>query len=197
MKPHMLSCIWALLIYGALIVRRYVRNVSNLPTLLLVFANLLFIASLIEAFLPAKSICLFSFLTVECLSINPQTLLISAVLFAWIGMRALSGAAILAVVIAFLSHIAEVDARLGWYGTFYVLCGFLSLLVQAKLPYMKPEGGLYMALVTDFGIVGRAATTNVKAFGETVAEVRTAAAKAAAKAAATAAVPLIAVILFL
>lgn len=184
MRPHMTSLIWASLMYGALIVRRYIRNVSNLPTFLLVFANLLFIASLIEAFLPARSICLIKIGWVEALCINPQTLLISTVLFAWIGMRALAGVAILVIAIAFLSHIQEVNAQLGSYGTFYVLCGFLSLLVQVKLPYMKPDGGWYMSLLSDFGAVGNAATANVKALGETVTEIGAVTAKSVAKIAA-------------
>ena len=182
--PQLTSIVWAILIYGALIARRYVRNVSNLMTLLLVSANILFIGSLIESFVPAQSICLFKIFKWEVINIKPQSFLISAVLFAWIGMRALSGAAIVVIGVAFLSRAQDLNIALGLYGTFYVFCGFLSLMVQLKLPYMMPEGGWYMSLLQDFGTIKQVAATNVKALGEAVADAGAVTAKSVAKIAA-------------
>lgn len=168
-RPQLTTVIWAILLYGAMIARRYIRNISNLPTLILVAANILFIGSLIESFVPAQSICLFKIFKWEIINISPQKFLIAAVMFAWVGMRALSGGAIVVVGIAFLSHAQELNIQLGLYGTFFVLSGFMSLLVQARLPYMVPEGGWCASLLEDFGAVRIAAAANVKALGETVA----------------------------
>ena len=92
-RPQLTTVIWAILLYGAMIARRYIRNISNLPTLILVAANILFIGSLIESFVPAQSICLFKIFKWEIINISPQKFLIAAVMFAWVGMRALSGGA--------------------------------------------------------------------------------------------------------
>lgn len=163
--PHVTSAIWAFVIYGALLARRYVRNISNLPTLLLVFCNVFFIASLIEAFLPAEEIPLFNVFIlkdVDMLKFSPQKVLLLSVLLAWIGMRALSGLAIVLLGIAFLSRTQELNMQLGMFGTCYVLCGLFSFLIQARLPYMMPEGGWYMTLLQDFGMVRTAAVGNIQ-----------------------------------
>lgn len=179
--PQMTSVIWAILIYSALIARRYVRNMSNLMTLLLVSANILFIGSMIESFVPAQSICIFKIFKWEAIHIRPQSFLILAVLFAWVGMRALSGAAIVMIGVAFLSRAQGLNVALGFYGTLYVLCGFLSLMVQSKLPYMMPEGGWYASLLQDFGTIKHVAATNVRVLGGAVVDASAATAKSVCK----------------
>ena len=67
-------------------------------------------------------------------------------------------------------------------GAFYVLFGFLSLMIQAKLPYMIPEGGWGMALLQDFGAIRIAAARNV---AELQSHVQTAAVVAASVASGT------------
>jgi len=164
--PHVTSLVWAMLIYGALLVRRCVRNFINLPTFLLVVCNIIFMASLIESFLPAQSICILKCLRWEVFCVNPQTLLISAVLLSWVGMRALSGVSILILGIAFLSRAQEINVDLGLHGAFYVLSGFLSIMVQIKLPYMVPEGGWRATLLQDFGVIQAQAVANVNAMSQ-------------------------------
>ena len=170
--PNTISVVWAIIIYGALLARRYVRNFSNPPTLILVAANIFFAASLIESFLPAQSISLLRMFGKDLITLNPQTLLIAAVLLSWIGMRSLSGVSILILGWAFLARAQDMNQSLGMWGTFYVLCGFLSLMIQAKLPYMIPEGGWGAALLQDFGAIRIAAARNV---AELQSQVQTAA----------------------
>ena len=165
--PQTTSIMWATMIYGALLARRYIRNVANIPTLILVAVNIFFMASLIESFVPAQSICLLKCMKCELVTINPQTLLISAVLLTWIGMRALSGISIIVLGIAFISRVQDLNVSLGMYGGFFLLCGFLSLLIQAKLPYMVPECGWCASLLQDFAAIRIAAQGNVAAL-ETV-----------------------------
>ena len=159
--PHTTSVVWAIIIYGALLARRYVRNFSNPATLILVAANIFFAASLIESFLPAQSISLLRVFGTDLITLNPQTLLVAAVLLSWIGMRSLSGVSILILGWAFLARTQDVNQSLGMWGALYVLCGFLSLMIQAKLPYMIPEGGWGAALLQDFGAIRIAAARNV------------------------------------
>ena len=168
--PQVTSIVWAIIIYGALLARRYVRNFTNLPSFILVVCNIIFTASLIESFLPAQSVCLLKCLRWEAVTVNPQVLLIAAVLLSWIGMRSLSGAAIIVLGVAFLSRAQEMNVSLGLYGTFYVLSGFLSLMVQSKLPYMVPEGGWRMTLLQDFGVIQGIAAANVGALTQRVSE---------------------------
>ena len=171
--PQLTSIVWAVLIYGALLVRKYVRNVANIPVLLLVLLDVVFIASLIESFLPAQSVCLFKFFKVEVLTVNPQMILVFALLVAWLGMRAISGFAIILLLIAFLSRSQELNVSLGMYGTAYALCGIFSLVIQCKLPSMVPEIGLWNSLKQDFGrgvsYIGNEARQNILAVGDAVA----------------------------
>ena len=175
--PSTISVVWSIIIYVALLARRYVRNVSNLPTLILVAANIFFAASLIESFLPAQSISLLRMFGTDLLTLNPQTLLIAVVLLSWIGMRSLSGLSILILGLVFLARAQDINQSLGMWGSLYVLCGFLSLMIQLKLPYMIPEGGLVAALLQDFGAIRIAAARNV---AELQSDVQTAAAVVAA-----------------
>ena len=149
--PRTTSILWALLIYGALLARRYVRSFTNLPTFVLVALNIVFMASLIESFLPAQSVTLLKVFQWDALTLSPQALLICAVLLVWLGMRALSGIVFILLGIAFLSRAHDLNVNLGLYGSFYILSGFLSLLVQLRLPSMRPEGGLSLSLLQDFG----------------------------------------------
>lgn len=161
--PRTMSIVWAIIIYGALLARRYVRNFSNLPTLLLIAANITFVASIIEAVLPAQSIPMLTIFGKDILKVNPQTLLVGAVMLSWVGMRALSGFSIIILGWALLARSHDMNQDLGVYGSIYVMCGFLSFLIQAKLPYMIPEGGWCAALFQDFGAVQIAAARNVTA----------------------------------
>lgn len=170
--PKTISVVWAIIIYVALLVRRYVRNFQNPATLILVAANIVFVASLIESFLPAQSISLLTLFGKDLIKFNPQNLLIAAVLLSWIGMRSLSGVSILILGWAFLARAQDMNQSLGMWGLFYVLCGFLSLMIQAKLPYMIPEGGWMAAFLQDFGVVRIAAERNV---AELKSQVQTAA----------------------
>ena len=83
---------------------------------------------------------------------------------------------------AFLARAQDMNQSLGMWGAFYVLCGFLSLMIQAKLPYMIPEGGWGMALLQDFGAIRIAAARNV---AELQSHVQTAAVVAASVASGT------------
>ena len=150
--PGLAALVWAVVIYGALLARRCVRGVTNLPTLALVGMNVFFVAALIESFLSGEPFCLLRVLGFTALSVSPRTVLAVAALMAWVGMRALGGAALAVLLFAFLSRAQEIDVRLGVSGTLFALCGFLSLLVQSRLPYMVPEGGWSAALLQDFGV---------------------------------------------
>ena len=178
MRPHTTSIIWACAFYISLLIRRVVCNFSNPCTFVLLVVNIFFAASLIEAFIPAQEIHLFAdaILGWKGIPINPQQLLMVALLFNFIGMRALSGLFIIVLGIAFISRVHDVNINLGMHGSLYVLCGFLSLMIQAKLPYMIPEGGWGMALLQDFGAIRIAAARNV---AELQSHVQTAAVVAA------------------
>lgn len=165
--PQFTSIIWAVLIYGAMLVRKYVRSVKNIPVLMLVLLNVIFIASLIESFLPAQSVKVL-----WLWEVNPQSLLVFAALMTWCGMRAISGVAIILLMIASLSRVQSLNESLGIYGAVYALCGLFSLLIQCKLPYMVPEGGWLNSLKQDFGrgvsYIGSEARQNLLATGNAV-----------------------------
>lgn len=160
--PKATTMVWALAIYGAMLARKYCKEISNLPMLLLVVLNIFFTASLIESFLPEQSVCLLKIFRVEMINVNPRTILIIAILVGWLGMRSLSGGAILLLVIAFLSRAQELNCSLGMYGTFYIFCGFMSLIIQTRLPYMVSRDGWRASLMQDFCGITNAAKANVK-----------------------------------
>lgn len=161
--PNVTAVICAIFIYGALLARRYIRPASNLYALLLVAMNVVFVASLVESFLPAKSVCLFRMLGWEVLTFSPLKLLVFVILLSWLGMRALSGFSIILLILAFWSRTQELDVTLGFWGSAYLLCGFLSFVVQCRLPYMVPDGGLGAAFLQDFGWVRAQVQQNLKA----------------------------------
>lgn len=164
--PSFSSVFWAVLIYSAAIVRKCVGRITNLPVLVLWGCNLLFIASLIEAFLPSESIKLFSFFgwTPDWATIRPQALLIITVLVSWLGVRALGGIAIMILMLAFLSRITDLNGT-GVWGVLYLLGGVGSFFVQRNLSYMIPAGGRWNAFLNDLGVVDRVVHEDVKALG--------------------------------
>jgi len=134
-------------------VKGYIRNISNIPTLVLAACDVALLASLIRSFLPAESVELFCFLGIKKLSVavSPQKLLIGVVLFSWLSMRTISGLGIIVLFLAFMSRISQLNLEMGVYGVVYIMCGFFSLLIQSSLPYVRPEEGYWLAFMRDMG----------------------------------------------
>lgn len=180
--PHVTSILCAILIYGALLARRYVR-LGNLYALFLLVMDVFFIAALVESFIPADSVCLVRMLGWEVLTFSPLKLLVFAILLSWLGMRALSGFSIILLLLAFWSRTQELDVALGFWGGAFLVCGIFSFVIQfCKLPYMIPDGGFRGALSQDFGWAKTQIRQNMVAAVEATGNVAAAAASIASPA---------------
>lgn len=180
--PHMMSTLCAVFIFGALWVRNYGLKLGNLYALVLLMADVLFIASLVESFLPAKEVCLFRMLGCDVLAFSPLKLLFFVILLGWLGMRTLSGFSIILLIFAFWSRTIELDVMDFW-GVAYLLCGVFSFVVQfCKLPYIVPDGGFTASLRRDFWGVKTQVHQNLMASVEATEKVAVAAAAVAAPA---------------
>lgn len=147
--PHLAAVFFAFLICFA-IGFRCSLEIRNLWTLFFLFFDWWFVASLIESFLPAQSVCLFEVLGLKVLSVSPMMLVIIAILMSWLGIRALSGASIILFMFAFWARVHELDVAMGFWGVAYFGCGVMSLVLQCKLPCMIPHGGLWSVFLQDF-----------------------------------------------
>jgi hypothetical protein len=73
---------------------------------------------------------------IPLLGVSPQSFLIGAFLFSLLGLRSLSGWALIIVLLFSMGTLSRVNLCMGVWGAFYVLCGFLSLSIQiVKLKY--------------------------------------------------------------
>lgn len=162
LMPGLLPALFSVLFYISLLVRRIIRVISHPLALLLVAGDIVLIAIFIELILPAKGIKLLFW------DISPMPLLIFVILFSWIGMRAIAGFGVLILIWASVVRLSAVNDALGLCGLLFVVLSFIALLLQMKLPYMRPEGGFLACLKQDFGFITHEARKDVAASGDAV-----------------------------
>ncbi len=128
-RPDYMSCLYAVLLYGAFVVRfkGVMRTVGSWIDIIFCVLNVLLISSFVQTLLVTKTIKLF---WVKDVSINTAILIPVAVLLSWLGLKLVSVLCMAAVGILALVNITTLSSAMGsLYGPVYIICAFLGILL--------------------------------------------------------------------
>jgi hypothetical protein len=127
--PGFISTLFSCALFAVFMLRRaFNMSDTNKADYLILVVDILFVSSFMTTLVEGKEIPL--------LGVSPQAFLIGAFLFSLLGLRSLSGWALIIVLLFSMGTISRVNSCMGVWGAFYVLCGFLSLSIQiVKLKY--------------------------------------------------------------
>ena len=127
--PGFISTLFSCALFAVFMLRRaFNMSDTNKADYLILVVDILFVSSFMTTLVEGKEIPL--------LGVSPQSFLIGAFLFSLLGLRSLSGWALIIVLLFSMGTLSRVNSCMGAWGAFYVLCGFLSLSIQiVKLKY--------------------------------------------------------------
>lgn len=127
--PGFISTLFSCALFAVFMLRRaFNMSDTNKADYLILVVDILFVSSFMTTLVEGKEIPL--------LGVSPQSFLIGAFLFSLLGLRSLSGWALIIVLLFSMGTLSRVNSCMGVWGAFYVLCGFLSLSIQiVKLKY--------------------------------------------------------------
>lgn len=127
--PGFISTLFSCALFAVFMLRRaFNMSDTNKADYLILVVDILFVSSFMTTLVEGKEIPL--------LGVSPQSFLIGAFLFSLLGLRSLSGWALIIVLLFSMGTLSRVNSCMGIWGAFYVLCGFLSLSIQiVKLKY--------------------------------------------------------------
>ena len=124
LMPNLLSTLVAIAIYSGVVIRNKVEIFAEPIKLTLCVVNILFLASLTSVFVSSKP------WSIPFFNINNYAILIVAIALSWLGMKAISGYAWIILLITSMGQMTKVNAAMGFNGTVYILCAFVSLGMQ-------------------------------------------------------------------
>ena len=126
-RPTLISTALGITMIMAFLVRNNPRKLLNgVYPFILVTEDVLFAASFLNI------LCSKEPLPIPGITVTCQTALIIAAIISWIGIKAVAGFMWAAVAILSISRLASIDNAMGFGGSLYILCAFLSLLLQWK-----------------------------------------------------------------
>lgn len=121
LSPTLITTIIAILIYSAIIIRNFKKYYSEIPKLVLSIINILFLAGFLSVFLGEK---------VTILGLDTRALLFAGILMSWLGIRSITGYIWIILVLLGTTRMSEVDKAMGSMGVIYIMCAYLSIVVQ-------------------------------------------------------------------
>ena len=123
-KPSLLSTVFSIGLFGGFITRNKNEIIENYAIFVFIFLDIIFFSGLISVFLTSKD---------NVFGFSPQALLLLVITFMWVGMRALTGYALILLIIVSFFHISNVNDAMGFDGCIYILFAFMSFLIQMYL----------------------------------------------------------------
>lgn len=149
-RPDFLSTLFACGLYVAFVLRKVIKPFSRKTTLFLTIFDIFYLASFISMLTGGKQDAL------PVIGVSPLALLVGVVTFSFIGMRSLSGVSVLLLIMVALPRLSENNVVMDYAGALFVVCGFISLVIQARIPDMVPVGIHLNELMDEFhGVQGR------------------------------------------
>lgn len=140
-RPDYISCLYAVLLYAAFVVRfkGIQRAVASWIDIIFCFLIVLLLSSFIQTILVTKTFSLFGLTEI---SIDTNILLPIAILLSWLGLKFVSAACMIGIGILAIFHISSLSSAMGsLYGPAYILCAFMGILL-----YLSIEPALVEAL---------------------------------------------------
>lgn len=132
LRPDAMSTIFSILIYMGIVLRGDWESFKRPSYLILMVLNIIFISSFLGALISSEKIKIFFIPT----SLTPQTLVVFCVVASWLCMRAIAGFSWIILFFASFGNLAETNLQLGWLGSVYILCAFLSMGMQFANGYL-------------------------------------------------------------
>lgn len=123
--PSLMSTLFAILLLLAVILRNNPRNMFSKPSRFVLLAeDVLFISSFLNI------LCNKEPLPIPGINLSCQSLLVAAVVFSWVGIKEVAGIVWAAVLIFGVTRLCSIDSVMGFTGSLYLLCAFLSGVLQ-------------------------------------------------------------------
>lgn len=178
LTPNLLSTLAAIALYAGVVIRNKLEIFTETLKVILCVVNVLFLASLTTVFVSSKP------WSIPFFSISNYAILIVAIALSWLGMKAISGYAWIILLITSIGQMTKVNEAMGFNGTIYILCAFISLGMQLASGFLVVD---FNSLKSEFYntkeiVVGdmnksiettKAGMNNVVNAGKTVATVAT------------------------
>ena len=127
--PGFLPLVFAILLYVSLFVKGFISIPKNVYNYLIMVCDIIFLSSFMTIFISNEKWKLFGLFE---LPFTAQTLAILAILISYLGIKAVSGFAWIALFICGFSHLMEIDSAMGLYVIPYIICAFISILLQVQ-----------------------------------------------------------------
>ena len=132
-RPDFISCLYGVLIYAAFIVRfkGIQRTVGSWIDILSVVFSVLLLAAFVKMILVVQNISIFGLTDI---SIDTNVILFVAIVLSWLGVKIVSVVCMAFVVIfAFVNIIALNNAMGMFYGSLYVICSFVGIMLYLSI----------------------------------------------------------------
>lgn len=123
--PSLMSTLFAILLLLAVILRNNPRKMFSKPSRFVLLAgDVLFISSFLNI------LCNKEPLPIPGINLSCQSLLVVAAVISWVGIREVAGLVWAAVLILGVTRLCSIDSVMGFSGSLYLLCAFLSGVLQ-------------------------------------------------------------------
>lgn len=140
-RPDYISCLYAVLFYGAFIVRfkGVQRTIGSWIDIVFCFVIVILLSSFIQTILVTKT---FNILLIKEVSINTKMVLPIAIILSWLGLKQVSAACIVGIGVLSFFNITALSNAMGCiYGPAYIIGAFMGILF-----YLSIEPALIEAL---------------------------------------------------
>lgn len=128
LQPGIVSGVFAIVIYSAVIIRNDITVFKNPIKVILVILNITFVATFSKTFLSNEKWFMFG--------ISSQTLAIMCVVFSWLGMKSIAGFSWIILFIVSIPTLTKINNEMGLFGYIYILSAFLSIGMQIAGGYI-------------------------------------------------------------
>lgn len=131
--PTYVSCLYAIVLYSAFIIRvkGIQKTVGSWIDIVFCIMNILLFSSFIKVMLAEKFIMLFGVIKVP---IDTNMILLAVILLSWVGLKLLSVVCMGIVIILSVSNLSLLgDAMGSIYGPMYIICAFVGLLLYLNI----------------------------------------------------------------
>nr|WP_317283959.1 hypothetical protein [uncultured Sellimonas sp.] len=132
-QPDFLSCVYAVLLYVAFVVRfkGIQRTTDSVIDIIFAVLMVLLLSSFIKAMLVTKTL---SILGLKEISINTNIIFPVAIVLSWLGLKLVSAVCMASIGILALFNVASLSTAMGSvWGPVYVLCAFIGIILYLSV----------------------------------------------------------------
>ena len=120
-KPSLISTMLALFLFGGFVLRNLNNIMNDYIKIIFYILDLIFFSGFIA---------MFSNGTTNILGFSSQSILFFAVVLMYVGIRSLLRYVLLIFIACSFLFISKVNEAMGAFGAIYILCAFISFLIQ-------------------------------------------------------------------